>query len=142
MASTSKNRIGHTKKELIEAMNKSLGIVTKACQMTGIARSTFYKYYNEDPEFKKQADSCEDIAIDFAESQLHKQIQEGVPSSTIFFLKTKGKKRGYVEKTEMEHSGTIIIKPTKYGDTTPIPATSIPAASNDSDRRIEQAEEV
>ena len=42
------------------------------------------------------------MAIDFAESQLHKQIRDGNSTATIFFLKTKGKKRGYVERQEIE----------------------------------------
>ena len=45
----------------------------------------------------------ENIAIDFAESQLHQQILDGNSTATIFFLKTKGKKRGYVERTEVAH---------------------------------------
>jgi hypothetical protein len=40
------------------------------------------------------------MTIDFAESQLHKQIKEGSTAATIFFLKTKGKQRGYVERIE------------------------------------------
>jgi hypothetical protein len=47
------------------------------------------------------------VALDFAESQLHKQIQSGEVSSTIFYLKTKGKKRGYVERSEVDHSGSM-----------------------------------
>ena len=33
---------------------------------------------------------------------MHQQIKEKIPSSTIFYLKTKGKHRGYVEKQEIE----------------------------------------
>jgi hypothetical protein len=36
---------------------------------------------------------------------LHKQIQDGNPTSTIFYLKTKGKKRGYIERQEFAHEG-------------------------------------
>ena len=43
------------------------------------------------------------VALDMAESQLHKQILGGNTSATIFYLKTKGKNRGYVERHE--HTG-------------------------------------
>ena len=89
------------KKRLVEALEKSLGVVTTACKQTGVNRSTFYEWYNKDEDFKKEVDSISDIALDFAESQLHKQIQGGNPTSTIFYLKTKGKRRGYVERQEI-----------------------------------------
>ncbi len=93
------------KKQIVEALEKSLGVVTTAVKNVGIHRSTFYDWYNIDEAFKKEVDSISDIAIDFAESQLHKQIQGGNPTSTIFYLKCKGKKRGYVEKTELSIEG-------------------------------------
>ena len=68
-----------------------------ACKMVDVSRDTYYTYYREDPDFKKQCDDCSEIALDFAESKLHKQIEDGVPVSTTFFLKTKGKNRGYIE---------------------------------------------
>ena len=93
------------KKQLVEALEKSLGVVTTACKQTGVNRSTFYEWYNKDEDFKKEVDSIGDIAVDFAESQLHKQIQDGNSTSTIFYLKCKGKKRGYVERTELSLTG-------------------------------------
>lgn len=95
------------KKAMIEALEKSLGIVTTACKSVGIARSTHYEWMNSDPEYKAAVEGVADIALDFAESQLHKQIQNGEVSSTIFYLKTKGKIRGYVEKQEFE--GTLTL---------------------------------
>lgn len=94
---------------MIEALEKSLGIVTTACKSVGIDRGTHYNWMEEDAEYKKAVEGIADIALDFAESQLHKQIQNGEVTSTIFFLKTKGKKRGYIEKTEVEHSGDMVI---------------------------------
>lgn len=110
MSKTSK--ILQTKKRIVEAMEKSLGVITTACKLAGVSRDTYYRYYEEDSEFKKQCDDIENIVIDFAESQLHKQIKEGNPTSTIFFLKTKGKKRGYFEKQVNENinSGMLQIK--------------------------------
>ena len=96
------NKKEHNKKALIEAMEKTLGNVSQSCKMVGIGRTTFYEYYKTDKKFSAACDDCENIALDFVESQLHKQIKEGTPSSTIFYLKTKGKKRGYVEKVEQD----------------------------------------
>ena len=95
------------KKQILIALEKSLGVVTSACKNVGVARSTFYDWYNGDEEFKKSVDSIEDIALDFAESQLHKQIKDGNVTATIFYLKTKGTKRGYIEK----HDHSLHLKP-------------------------------
>ena len=89
------------KKQVVEALEKCLGVVTTACKQTGVNRSTFYEWYNKDEEFKKAVDSIGDIALDFAESQLHKQIKDGNTPATIFYLKTKGKRRGYIERQEI-----------------------------------------
>lgn len=102
------DKTDNLKKRLLEAMEKSLGVVTQACKKANISRETYYQYYRTDPEFKEKIDSIQDIALDFAETMLMKNISEGDTTSTIFFLKTKGKKRGYIEKSEVEHSGKII----------------------------------
>lgn len=94
-------------KTMLEALHKSRGIVTSACKSAGIPRSEFYYWKKNDPEFCKDVDDIEDIALDFVEGALHKQIEDGNPTSTIFYLKTKGKKRGYIEKQQVEHSGEI-----------------------------------
>ncbi len=92
----------HIKKEsMLQALEQSLGVVTVACKKADIPRSTFYKWINEDEEFAKQVREIENIALDFAESQLHKQISENSTAATIFYLKTKGKKRGYIERQEI-----------------------------------------
>ena len=90
------------KESLIQAMQKSMGVVTEACKIAGVGRTTFYKYYNNDPVFQKACDECEYIALDFAESQLYKQIKDGSTTATIFYLKTKGKQRGYVERQQID----------------------------------------
>ena len=92
-----------TKKEaMLEALERSLGIVTTACNAVGINRSTHYDWMRKDAEYKQAVKSIEDRTLDFAESHLHKLIKEGNPAATIFFLKTKGKGRGYVERQEIE----------------------------------------
>jgi hypothetical protein len=104
------------KRSLLEALEKSLGIVTSACKSAGCSRETFYKYCNEDYDFKRDVKELENVALDFAESQLHKQIKEGVPASTIFFLKTKGKSRGYIEKSEISMENKVTVSSIRFED--------------------------
>jgi hypothetical protein len=92
----------HHKKAMLDALEKSLGVVTSACKTVGVGRTTHYLWMQEDKEYKAAVDELSDVAIDFAESQLHKQIKEGNSTATIFFLKTKGKKRGYIERQEVD----------------------------------------
>jgi hypothetical protein len=94
------------KQRLLEALEKSLGIVTTACKTAGVARSSFYEWKENDPEFAMAVQEIDNVTLDFAESSLHKQINEGNATSTIFYLKTKGKKRGYVERTELDVSNS------------------------------------
>ena len=101
------NKKQQTKKALIEALTQTLGVVTSACKIVGIDRTTFYKYINEDEVFAKAVKDISEVAIDFAESKLYEQIRDNNTTSTIFYLKTKAKHRGYVERQEVEHSGEI-----------------------------------
>jgi hypothetical protein len=94
-----KTKILHLKKALVEAMQKSYGVVSTACKMARVDRSTFYDHYQADPEFKKACDECSEIALDSVETALYKQIETGNTAATIFYMKTKGRKRGYKEET-------------------------------------------
>jgi|TARA_R110000744_G_scaffold132570_2_gene240772 hypothetical protein len=115
------------KAAMIEALEKSLGIVTSACKNVGISRNTHYTWMKQDDVYKESVEDIENIALDFAESQLHKQIKEGNTSGTIFYLKTKGKRRGYVERTEVHQETTY-----KSLDVQII-STGIPLASSEKD---------
>ena len=95
----------HIKKEaMLQALENSLGVVTVACKQSETPRSTYYKWLKEDEEFAKSVKEIENIALDFAESQLHSQMKDGNTSATIFYLKTKGKRRGYIERSELDLS--------------------------------------
>lgn len=98
------NKTKQHKKVILQALEKSLGVVSEACKKAGVGRTTFYEWLKDDKEFKKQVDDIEDIALDFAESQLFKNIGAGKEASLIFYLKTKGRKRGYFEKVDDTHA--------------------------------------
>jgi len=101
------NAIQHRKEMLLKVMIENLGNVTKSCEVLNIDRGTFYNYYNNDNEFKQQIDDIKNITLDFVESKLLKKVKDEDITAIIFYLKTQGKKRGYIEKTEQE----ITIQP-------------------------------
>ena len=92
------------KKDLLDALERSLGIVSTACEKVGVDRKTHYNWLKDDPEYKAAVDQIQESVIDFAESHLYKLIKEGNPAANIFYLKTKGKNRGYIERQEIEVS--------------------------------------
>jgi len=86
------------KETLLQALENSLGIVSTACNRTGISRSSFYKWYKEDEEFRKKVDEIDNLKLDFVESKLFKNIENEKEKSIIFYLQHKGHKRGYIQR--------------------------------------------
>lgn len=104
------------KNALIKALVEHFGIVSIACKAAGTTRKTFYKYYRDDPEFKARADEVQDYALDHAESQLHRNIMAGKEISLLFYLKCKGKSRGYIEKGD---DATLVVNVMPSTDLSP-----------------------
>lgn len=96
-------RIADDKETVLEALNKSSGIVASACKAANISRFTFYKWYNEDEEFREKVDDVQELQKDFAEALILKKMKEGDTTMIIFYAKTKMKDRGYSER--LEHTG-------------------------------------
>lgn len=88
------------KAKMIACFKETWGNVSAACTEVGINRATHYRWMREDPDYKQAWEDTKEALIDFAEHQLAKNIKAGDNTSLIFFLKTQGKSRGYVERTE------------------------------------------
>lgn len=93
--------------DFLIAYEKSLGVLKPACDMTGMCRKTIWEWRKKYPEFDAACHDCEETAVDFVETKLYKLINDGAEASTIFYLKTKGRKRGYVEKHEVDMSAEV-----------------------------------
>jgi hypothetical protein len=91
-----------TKADMLKALSQSLGLVTPACEKLNISPRTHYRWLKEDASYAENVMDIEEKALDVAENQLHKNIIKGNVPSIIFYLKTKGKKRGYIERSEVE----------------------------------------
>ena len=97
------------KEKLIKALIKHLGIVSKACEEVGISRNQFYIYCRTDDVFKQSVDDINEITLDFVEDKLFQNIREGDRSSIMFYIKYKGRKRGYVDSSDVNISGGLDI---------------------------------
>lgn len=95
-------KIQNNKENLLKALERSLGIVTSACKEVGVSRETFYRYYNEDEDFKAKVDDINNITLDFVETQLFRKIKDGSERSILFYMKYKGRKRGYTERIDID----------------------------------------
>lgn len=100
------------KSALLEALRKTLGVITEACEKAGVCRDTFYRYKSEDEEFRRRYEEIDEIAIDFVESKMFQLIKGGDRACVMFFMKCRAKKRGYIEKEEKQVSNVpqIIIQ--------------------------------
>lgn len=89
------------KHDFIDVMRKTLGNISESCKIVGIDRSTYYRWMESDKAFADSIDEVYERNTDFVETKLMKLINEGNPTAIIFYLKTKGKKRGYIEAQEI-----------------------------------------
>ena len=86
----------------LSALQHHIGVVSKAAAETGISRGTHYEWMNENEVYATAVRELKNVALDFGESCLHDAMKAGQPSAIIFFLKTQGKDRGYIERQEVK----------------------------------------
>ena len=95
------------KRAFISGLQEKAGNISKACEAAGIGRTAFYEWLAKDKAFAARFNEVNEAIIDWGEDALKAQMQKGDTTAIIFFLKTKGKARGYVERQEFDHSGSI-----------------------------------
>jgi hypothetical protein len=93
------------KKNMLVALEKNMGIVSISARQVGVHRATHYEWMKDDEHYRTAVQHLEGNQLDLAESVLLNQIREGNTTAVIFFLKTKGRVRGYVERTEITGVG-------------------------------------
>jgi len=92
------------KEKLIELLVSNLGNISEATKAVGIARKTYYNWLESDQDFAESVNHINELVIDEVEHHLMTAIRNGNVTAQIFFLKTKAKHRGYVERQEIINS--------------------------------------
>lgn len=88
--------------DIVAAYQKKGANISATCQALSIDRKTFYNRRNSSKELDRQLGEIEESLVDFAESKLMGAMNDNNLTAIIFYLKTKGKHRGYVEQVEQK----------------------------------------
>ena len=88
------------KKIILNVLISSMGNKTIASKVLGFNSRKFYSIVQEDSYFSECVDEVYNILLDWTERNLFKLIKNGDRQCIMFYLKTKGKNRGYVERVE------------------------------------------
>lgn len=90
-----------TPRQVIDALRGTQGLPALAAERLGCSVSTLYNYAERYPAVRRALRHQKEKRIDLVEAKLWAAIHEGNISATIFYLKTQGKSRGYIERQEV-----------------------------------------
>ena len=103
-----------TAEKIIIALKETRGLLCMAARKAGVSYTTIKRYASEFPSIRQAVDESKELMTDFAEGKLFEKIAKGDTVSILFYLKTKGKSRGYIERQEIEHSGNVSRSLSEY----------------------------
>ena len=97
-------------KEVFIKSYKVSRTISEACESANISRYTFYEWKKNDEEFAQRIVEIDEARIDYVENKLFENIDGNKTNEILFYLKTKGKNRGYVERQEHQIDGGFPTK--------------------------------
>lgn len=98
-------RTKQAKEMMLAALKQHLGIVTYACEDTGIPRRTYYNWLRDDPEFAAEANEVHKVELDFVKRKLMEQIEAGDTRAIKYWLDHKGQSEGFGRPQRMVLQG-------------------------------------
>ena len=98
------NKNKYTYEQVKDAIKKAGGFISMACKSLGCTRKTIYNYLDKYPELKDVVNDIREHYLDIAEASLIQKVKDGNTTELLFYLKTQGKNRGYVEKQQLDLS--------------------------------------
>lgn len=96
-----------TVEQMLEGFKGSYGILSIVANKVGCNPATVRHYIEIHPEVKQARFEEKEKMKDFGERALIKAIEKEEGWAIKWLLATQAKDRGYTEKTEVEHSGSI-----------------------------------
>jgi hypothetical protein len=100
----------YTNEKIIAALKETKGLVFLAAKRLGCSPQTIYNRSQRSPDVANVIKNERGEVVDTAELTLYNAILAGEPWAIQLTLKTLGKDRGYVERTEQEHRGSVQLE--------------------------------
>lgn len=104
--------LGITREDMLEAIKGSQGLVTKiqkkleAAKGTKICWDTVDKYVHKWEACELAVKAEKEAMLDLAENNIFKELVSGDTATSKWYLKMKGKDRGYVETQDIRMTNT------------------------------------
>lgn len=95
-----------TDEQITEAIKGSGGIMSTIADRMGVSWYTAQKFVQRNEVTKQAYEDEKETMLDMVESKAIDAIRANDAQMIRYYLSTKGKKRGFTEKQEIEHSGT------------------------------------
>lgn len=92
----------YTQQEMIDALIFAKGMRTKAAKKLGCNYRTVVRYIEEYPAVAEAENDSRESMLDAIELKAYAAAMKGDNTMMIFMLKTQGKKRGYIEKQQID----------------------------------------
>tara|TARA_Y100000310_G_scaffold304198_1_gene343120 strand:+ start:86 stop:565 length:480 start_codon:yes stop_codon:yes gene_type:complete len=93
------------------ALRATSGIQAAAARKLGTSRQAIAGFIKRNVSLQKVVEEVVETTLDVAEAELIKQLASGNMTAIIFYLKTKGKDRGYSERQEHVGKGNTALVP-------------------------------
>lgn len=100
----------HSIDELEAALRKHRGLVSTAAGSVGMTREQLHRRIQESVRLKAAVAEARELQLDRTEAMLFQQIDAGEAWAVIYYLKTQGKDRGYVETIRHQIDITASIR--------------------------------
>ena len=117
----------YTTAQISAALRANAGLRAQTAKSLKTSQTTLRRYIADSSKLQAVEVECVEATLDKAETALIKNIDEGKEPSIFFYLKCKGKGRGYREKEEavtldtlrriMEELAVVVTKHVKNNET-------------------------
>ncbi len=98
------------KKLLLKCLKKNRGMISISCEEVNVSRQTYHNYLKTDPDFREKVMAIHQAQGDMVETKLFEAIEAGDIRAIMFYLKLKGRDRGYTTTIDVYTPDPIQIR--------------------------------